>query len=110
MRTKRNEFPDSVRIAAWERCGGICECGCGKPIHTRAEYDHIIPSANGGPATLENCQVLREKCHDKKTREVDRPSIDKSKRIREKRMGLRAKSRGFDTRWRKRMDGTVERR
>lgn len=106
MRTKRAEFSESTKATAYEREGGRCQ-ECGKPTYRGAEYDHRIPCALGGTNELENCVVLCAPCHKRKTREHDRPAIDKSKRIAEKRMGLRAKSRGFDTRYRKKMDGTV---
>lgn len=110
----RQEFPKSVKLAAWKRCGGICECGCGQKI-IRAQYDHRIPDALGGEPTLENCVVLEAKHHQKKTVEIDRPAIDKATRIREKNAGIRkpkgrplpgTKASGF----RKRMDGSVEKR
>lgn len=98
-------FPKSVILAAWERCGGICECGCGKPIYTAPEHDHYpVPFAFGGPSTLENCRVLRKQCHREITAKVDIPRIAKAQRILEKRAGARKTSRPFPRRvdpWRK---------
>jgi len=85
----RQEFPKSVKLAAWKRCGGICECGCGqKIISGNVEYDHILEDYLGGEPTLENCKVLRTKCHDAKT-EKRRPEIDKTRRTIEKNAGVR---------------------
>jgi 5-methylcytosine-specific restriction endonuclease McrA len=100
----RQEFPKSVKLAAWERCNGCCECGCNRKIVDGAEYDHIVPAAVGGPATLENCRVLARACHRRKT-DVDVPRIAKNVRIAEKRAGLRKTNRGF--RGSKRFDGSV---
>jgi 5-methylcytosine-specific restriction endonuclease McrA len=89
---RRSEFPKSVKLAAWERCGGICECGCGRKI-LRPEYDHRLEDYVGGSSELSNCVVLDVKCHKLKTAE-SRPEIDKTRRIYEKRAGVRQKQ-GF---------------
>lgn len=104
----RSEFSKKTKLAAFERAKGHCE-NCGAKILTAAEYDHRIPDYLGGSNELENCVCLCPKCHRRKTTEQDRPAIDKSRRITEKRAGVR-KGRGFNKRWRKKMDGTVERR
>lgn len=102
----RQEFSKATKLAAFERAKGHCE-SCGGKILTRAEYDHRIPCALGGSNDLANCVCLCAKCHRVKTVSADVPAISKSVRIREKRAGVR-KGRGFDKRWRKKMDGTVE--
>ena len=94
MRADRDEFPKSVKLQAWARCGGRCE-QCTARIITTPEYDHRIPAAIGGAATLENCQVLCKTCHGLKTTATDVPQIAKTKRILEKRIGARSTSRGF---------------
>ena len=89
MSRDRDEFPKKVKLAAWKRCGGICECGCGQKIISGAvEYDHIIEDALGGEPVLENCMVMRTRCHDAKTRRR-RPAIDKTRRVIEKAAGAR---------------------
>ena len=94
----RQEFSKAVKLAAWERCGGICECGCGQKILT-AEYDHWpVPAAFGGGNDLENCRVLNKRCHRKITADVDVPKIAKAVRIIEKRAGLRKSKRPFPKR------------
>lgn len=117
MRSHRQEFPKSVKEAALERASGHCECGCGQPFGQEGViYAHWpIAAALGGPGTLDNCRVHRVRCERQITSERDRPMIDKAKRGLEKRLGLRGrkgrpmagtKASGY----RKRMDGTVERR
>lgn len=74
-RSSKNEFPKSVKLAAWQRSGGICECGCGGKIIAGdgPEYDHRLEVTLGGTPTLENCVVLRKRCHRAKTSERAAP-------------------------------------
>lgn len=115
--TDRREFTPQVKLAAWKRCGGYCEC----PGHRgqkykilKAHYDHIVPCALGGEPTLENCAVLDVKCHQTKTSKKDVPAIAKCDRIEMKRAGLKRNGAALPgtkrSGWRKRMDGTVVRR
>ena len=90
----RQEFSKSTRISAWTRCGGICECGCGGKILT-PEYHHIVPAALGGSNALDNVLVLSKRCHRVRTAKTDVPQIAKSRRIFEKRIGVRGTGRGF---------------
>lgn len=97
----RREFPKSVRLAAWNRCGGNCE-GCGaKLYHGKYQFDHERPDGLGGEPTLENCRVLCTACHGAKTHGEDRPRMAKADRQRAKHLGLYPptkrplKSRGF---------------
>jgi 5-methylcytosine-specific restriction endonuclease McrA len=89
---KRKEFSETVKRQAWERCGGVCECGCGVPIREGdgPEYDHRHADFYGGDNTLDNCQVLRIKCHKAKTAE-ERPAMDKTRRLINKRISGRKK-------------------
>ena len=86
----RKEFPKSVKLAAWQRSNGHCECGCGVKIIAGdgPQYDHIIEDALGGEPTLENCRVLRKRCHAGKTSER-RPNLDKARCGFEKRIKAR---------------------
>jgi 5-methylcytosine-specific restriction endonuclease McrA len=107
----RQEFSKKVKLAAWERCGGICECGCGQKIISGAvEYDHIIEDALGGEPTLDNCMVMRKRCHDGKTGKR-RPALDKTRRVIEKAAGARKTSKpmpfGRNSPFKKTMSGKV---
>ena len=56
-----------------------------------AEFHHRLEAYLGGEATLANCVVLCRHCHSLATKER-RPEIDKTRRISDKRMGIRRKS------------------
>ncbi len=98
----RQEFSKATKFAAWERSGGFCECGCGQKIIGTPEYDHDLEDYVGGRNDLANCKVLSKRCHRLKSSK-SRPEIDKTRRIAEKRAGVR-KRQGFRG-WRK-FDGT----
>jgi 5-methylcytosine-specific restriction endonuclease McrA len=84
----RREFSKAVRRDAFLRANGRCElCGCKQ----RLEYHHRIEAYLGGEATLENCIVLCRSCHGLTTQER-RSEIDKTRRLADKRMGIRRKS------------------
>jgi len=113
----RTEFTKQTKRDAFERCEGLCEgirpdgercsANLGKKLH---HFDHIIPDAIGGDNSLQNCQVLCKPCHDDKTRKIDVPIIAKAKRNYDKDRGIRKPSRfpgSRDSRWKKKMDGSV---
>jgi hypothetical protein len=57
---KRAHIPKTVRQAVYERDGGRCRyCGSTKDLH----YDHILAHSKGGSDTVENLQLLCEKCN-----------------------------------------------
>lgn len=101
----RTEFHPKVMIAAWDRADGRCElCQSGVTLLPGdIFYDHIIPDALGGEATLENCQVLCRSHHNEKTHKTDVPRIAKAKRVQRRHVGIK-KPRTI-TGWRK-FDGT----
>lgn len=91
------------------------------------EYDHIVPLALGGEHSWENLQPLCKSCHKRKTHGArhgyagsDRHKIQKTKRLEAARLALESgeemaskpkkklSSRGFDKRYRKKMNGEVE--
>lgn len=87
----RREFSPKTKLAAWDRCKGMCEC-CHARILGRAEYDHILPDWLGGEPVLENLQVMCSKCHRVKTSSEDVPRIAETKRIKRKSIGAWPKS------------------
>lgn len=114
--TRRREFPTRVRVAALERCGGVCEH---PDCTTRLRpgdlfYDHIVPDAIGGEPTIDNCQCLCRAHHDPKTFKDDIPRIAKTRRQSQKHMGARKTSQPIlgsrASGWKHRMDGIWEKR
>ena len=91
----RQEFSKATKTAAWNRCGGFCECPCLQKIVGTPEYHHIVPAALGGGNDLDNVLVLSKRCHRVRTAKTDVPQIAKSRRIFEKRIGVRGTGRGF---------------
>lgn len=99
----RKEFTKSVKLAAWNRCNGICEC-CEMKITGRPEYDHELADGLGGDNSIDNCKVLCSKCHRAKTSNHDVPMIAKATRLKEKAAGIRKPKRKWPSR---KFDGTV---
>jgi len=110
----RAEFSKRTKLQAFDRAGGRCEL-CGVKLSVGyIEYDHAIPCVLGGEATLDNCVVACRSCHRLKTSSKDIPIIAKSNRQRAKHIGIKRGRSSFQTNrdgpFRKRMNGTVERR
>jgi len=108
----RREFPAKVKESAYERANGQCEMpGCGHRLELgRFHYDHRIPDGLGGEPTLDNCQVLCHPCHNTKTGRKDIPAIAKTKRIGRRLKGIKKRSAfacSRNSKWKKRIDGTV---
>lgn len=101
----RKEFSAKTKLAAWQRCGGLCEMpGCGGKLRPgKFTYDHRIPDQMGGEPTLENCQIICHACDKPKTAK-DMGDIAKVKRINRREAGIR-KPRSI-TGWR-RFNGTA---
>jgi 5-methylcytosine-specific restriction protein A len=88
----RREFPNKVRIAAFERAKGHCEKCTARLVVGKFAYDHVIADALGGEPTLENCAVLCDSCHGIKT-PSDTTAAAKVKRIRAKQVaGIKRRS------------------
>lgn len=107
----RREFPARVRVAAYERCKGLCEV-CGAPLSVgKFAYDHIVPDGLGGEPTLDNCMVTCAACHGSKTASRDVPQIAKAKRQRVNYIGKPPSKNPLpgsrNSRWKRKLDGTV---
>jgi hypothetical protein len=118
--TKRRKLTPSQKAEIMAEQGGACYA-CSEPLEDGddpTEYDHVLALALGGADTVENICAMHRSCHrghDGKTsrdirmvRKADRQG--KAHRGEKKRKGRALQSRGFDKRFRKRMDGTVVRR
>jgi len=113
--TSRRVIPERVKREILDEQGWCC-FACHQPVsRDQIDVDHRTPLALGGSDDETNWVALCRPCHKQKTR-ADVKAIRKADRAR--RMHQEGKSRqrrgrpmhgkGFDRRWRKRMDGTVE--
>lgn len=118
--TRRRAIPAHVRKAALAAYRDSCALCSDAP--TGLHIDHIVPVALGGTNELSNLWPLCVPCHRRKTTGTtqaerlasDLYGITKSARVARKWSQPlpegRIRSRGFDKRFRKRMNGDVERR
>ena len=113
--TPRRKFHRRVYLGILRRQKLICACGCGVKLSRKEGYqfDHHTAIALGGPDTPANLRAVRTPCHKIKSR-ADVRMVRKSDRQRKfhlglkKRRGWAMRSRGFDTRVRRKFNGTVE--
>ena len=64
---KRPPIPKDVVDTVWNRDGGKCVyCGSNENLH----LDHIIPFSNGGDTSVENLQLLCQKCNLEKSNKI----------------------------------------
>ena len=119
----RREFSKEVKRSALRRSGGHCEARgewyglepgkrCNAPLPYGVQFDHIDLDANSKDNSLENCAAVCVKCHRWKTDNFDIPKNAKTIRQRDKNNGIRKrKGRSFpggkDSKWKKKLDGTV---
>ncbi len=89
----RREFSAKVKVAAFQRSGGLCEkCGA-RLAPGNVHYDHVLADWLGGEPVLENCEALCRACHGVKTATQDVPTIARVKRKAAAHVGAKAKSR-----------------
>lgn len=107
--------PASVKRRILDRQDNLCAIS-GMPFDgvSRPEFDHIVPLWLGGENRESNLQAIHYAQHKNKTK-VEATVRAKVNRIRNKELKLsKPKSRPIPgskaSGWRKRMDGTVERR
>lgn len=106
MNRLRRSTKDRARL--FEAHNGICHLCGGKIQAGQAwEWSHPIPLAAGGADDLDNAAPAHAKCHKHQTSNFDAPLIAKVRRNNAKHIGAKPK-RPWNTKWRKKMDGTVE--
>ena len=111
--TRRHYLTKTTKAAKYKAQHGRCgECECGIALADTL-WDHILPLCLGGTNNPDNWQGLCMKCHTAKTaREAGmRAKADRQGKVHrgeKKRCGPKMQSRPFDTRLRRKFDGTVE--
>lgn len=60
-------FTDAMKLAAYEKQGGVCPICGGHHELNEMEADHITPWSEGGKTTLDNCQMLCRECNRRKS-------------------------------------------
>lgn len=103
-------IPKRVRLRVFERHGGICHLSGRKIVPGDAwDLDHVIALVNGGEHRESNlAPALRDKHREKTAADVAEKS--RTARIRAKHLGIKRKSTfacSRDSRWKKKIDGTV---
>lgn len=122
MRSTRYEFSKDTKRQALRRSGMLCEAvgtvygldagqRCNAPLSHGVEFDHYpVAATERGSDSLDNCVACCKTCHRKKTSAFDIPMQAKSKRVMDRHLGIRNKSRmagSRDSGLKKKMDGTV---
>lgn len=102
--SRRANFTNPVKRAAYARSKGSCEChlvphlptfrvGCGARLGIgNTFYEHIDPDYISGRGGLDNCATLTRTCWKLKTATYDLPVIAKVKRQMDRARGIRSNS------------------
>lgn len=111
--TPDTAIPPRVRLRVWDACGGRCAI-CARKLRApdKWDLDHKVALVNGGEHREGNLQVACAWCHREKTAE-DVAEKARTAAIRRRHLGIRKPSRfpcSRDSKFRKKIDGTVERR
>ena len=113
-KTDDTPAPPRVRLRVWERCKGLCG-QCGRKINAGESWtlEHLKALVNGGANREANLGVTCGWCLPaKNAADVAEKAVVYRKRA--KHLGIKPKGRPMDgskaSGWRKRFDGTVERR
>lgn len=112
--TLRKTLSPRARLTCWERHGGVCVICREKIDGVREEWivEHVVPLAMGGPDEPSNMGPAHARCADKKTRgpDGDLATVARAKRRKARHIGIRKPSKfpcSRDSKWRKRIDGTI---
>ena len=109
-KTDDSAIPPRVRLRVFERCRGMCHLS-GLRIQPGDQWDcdHIVALINGGEHRESNLAPALRDEHRKKTAS-DVAQKSKNYRVRAKHLGIKKPSRfpgSRDSKFKKRMDGTV---
>ncbi|MEM9494677.1 MAG: HNH endonuclease [Pseudomonadota bacterium] len=111
----RRTFTPMQKAKLFMRSKGRCDICKEKVKGTWIAGHYSIPHALGGPTTLENGRVECRQCA-RQTHAEDTTTVAKTKRMEKKfkegrgrkRKGEKLKSRGFDRRWKRKLNGKAE--
>ncbi len=105
--TPRRGMSSMRRLRIWEAHAGRCVLCKRKIDGVREEWivEHIRALGLGGTDTDDNCGPAHEDCRRQKDK-VDVASIAKAKRMKARHIGIKKRS-GFQTKYRKKMNGEV---
>lgn len=114
-KTDDTKPPPRVYLRVFLKFNGRCQCGCNRLIRPTEQWqlDHVVALINGGENRERNLRPLLTDHHQAKTRaDVAEKAMAYRKQV--KHLGIRRKRNPIPgsraSGWRKRMDGTVERR
>lgn len=105
--------PTSCKLRIMDKQEGRCTCGVLFDIKTKAQFDHITPLWLGGENREANLQALCQTCHKQKTA-TEATVRAKVNRLRSTKVEPKKKSKPMmgskASGWKRKMDGTLERR
>jgi 5-methylcytosine-specific restriction enzyme A len=109
--TPRRAMSQTRRLRIWEADKGICILCEHKIDGVREAWivEHKIALGLGGADTDDNCGPAHEHCRREKDK-IDVPMIAKAKRMKARHLGIKKRSTfagSRDSKWKKRMDGSV---
>ncbi len=103
---KRKPLSTAQKVRLFQDAGGICHICGGKIDNELWDVEHVIPLALGGDDAEANMRPAHRQCHAPKTVN-DIRVIAKAKRLEARRIGIKKQSK-WQTKFRRKMDGTVE--
>ena len=113
--TPDTPIPDRVKLRVWDRKQGRCH-KCGRKIGPceQRTFEHVIALINGGQNRESNLDLTCSWCLPVKNAEDVAIKSDVYQKRRKHILGNKSKSRPMpgsrDSQWKRRMDGTTERR
>lgn len=114
MEVKRKSISAKARLKVFQDHSGVCHICGGKIVVGEAwDVEHVIPFAMGGADDETNWVPAHRKCHRTKTVE-DVGNIAKAKRREARHRGVRVSRSplpfGKQSKWKRKMDGTIVKR
>lgn len=104
-------IPPRVRVRVFERADGHCQI-CTRKINAGERWiaDHVVALINGGENRERNLQLICDWCDRKVKTPADVAEKSRTARVKAKHLGIKRKSTfacSRDSRWKKKIDGSV---